>query len=158
MEYYKMTKPVEYTDLEHFQYPNRRIGVIVHIVDANGKILLQQRGTKSRDENGLYEDVGGSVEEYDNDYRSAISREMIEEMGPNVQIELSESTGIYHCKKGNTNWVFVIFHGKYIGGEIQIMEPTKCMGYHFFEYEEAMFSPLVSESCKFLMKQLKNYR
>lgn len=62
MDYYSFDHKIEKDDLEDFQYPNRKIGVSVHIVDETGKILLQQRGVKSRDENGLYEDVGGRVE------------------------------------------------------------------------------------------------
>lgn len=47
MEFYKVNQRLENLDLEKYQYPNRRIGVIVHITDENGKILLQQREIKS---------------------------------------------------------------------------------------------------------------
>lgn len=155
MNYYKMNHKIEMQDLENFQYPNRRIGVIAHIEDESGKILLQQRGMKSRDENGLYEDVGGRVEEYDFDYQAAIIREMEEEMGAEAHIRLDDSIGIYHCEKGNINWIFVVFYVKYIGGNIKIMEPDKCLGYKFFDYEEVLESNLVSESCKYLVKSIK---
>ena len=81
MKFYKMNHEVTNADLQKFNFKNQRIGVIVHIEDNNGKILLQQRGVKSRDENGLYEDVGGSVENSDQNFKSAIIREMKEEMG-----------------------------------------------------------------------------
>ena len=81
-------------------------------------------------------------------------REMQEEMGNDANIKLFDSTGIYHCCKNNTNWIFVIFKGKYIDGNINIMEPEKCMGYKFFTYDEAINSKLVSESCKFLIKAI----
>lgn len=154
MKFYKMNHEVNSTDLQKFDFENRRIGVIVHIEDDNGRILLQQRGVKSRDENGLYEEVSGSVENSDVDFKSAIIREMKEEMGNEVKIELSDSTDIYHLCKNGTNWVFVIFKGKYIDGKIKIMEPEKCMGYRFFTYEEAITSDLVSEGCKFLIKSI----
>ena len=138
MKFYKMNHEVTNADLQKFNFENQRIGVIVHIEDNNGKILLQQRGVKSRDEN----------------FKSAIIREMKEEMGNDARIELSDSTDIYHICKNNTNWLFVIFKGKYIDGDINIMEPEKCMGYKFFSYEEAINSNLVSEGCKFLIKSI----
>lgn len=154
MKFYKMDHEVSELDLQKLDFDNKRLGVIVHIEDKDGKILLQQRGAKSRDENGLYEDVGGSIETSDIDFKSAIIREMKEEMGNEVKIELLDSTDIYHICKNNTNWVFVIYKGKYIGGKVNIMEPEKCMGYKFFTYEEAINSDLVSEGCKFLIKAI----
>ena len=142
-------------DLNMYKYPNMGIGVIVHIYDDNGNILLQQRGEKSRDENGLYEDVGGRYEESDNDYKVAIIREMQEEMGSDIKIELSDEVGIYHCYKNNINWVFIIFLGKYVSGKAKIMEPSKCMGYKFFTFDEVISSNTVSESCKFLTKEIR---
>ena len=78
-------------------------------------------------------------------------------MGEDAIIQLSDSIGIYHCNKNDVNWVFVIFFGLYIEGEIKIMEPDKCVGYYFFEYEELMNSKLVTESCKYLTKSLKKH-
>ena len=145
MEFYKMNHEVTKEDLQRFNFQNQKIEVIIHIEDNNGKILLQQRGIKSRDENGLYEYVGGSVENSDLDFKSAIVREIKEKMGNDVLIDFSDSTDIYHLCKNNTNWLFVIFKGKYIDGNINIMEPEKCIGYKFFSYEEAINSNLVSE-------------
>lgn len=153
-KFYKMNNAINSEDIKKFNFENQRIGVIAYIENCDGKILLQQRGAKSRDENGLYEDVGGSVENSDVDFKSAIIREMQEEMGNEANIESLDFSGIYHCYKHNTNWIFVIFKGKYIDGNINIMEPEKCMGYKFFSYEEAMNSNLVSESCKFLIKAI----
>ena len=155
MEYYRINHQIEKSDLNQFQYPNRKIGVIVHIVDESGRILLQQRGKKSRDENGLYEDVGGKLEEFDADFQSAIIREMEEEMGTEAIIEFEDPIGIYHVEKNGINWVFIIFYAKYAGGKIKIMEPDKCIGYKFFDYEEVLESNLVSESCKYLTKRIK---
>ena len=156
MEFYKLNHEANITDLETFNYPNQKIGVIVHIEDELGNILLQQRGIKSRDENGLYEDVGGSLDNTDKNFKEAIIREMKEEMGEDAHVEISDSIGIYHVCKKDINWVFIIFYGKYINGEIKIMEPDKCLGYKFFTYEEAQDSDIVTESCKYLIKSVKN--
>lgn len=154
MRFYKIDHSINSKDIEKFNFDNQRIGVIVHIEDENGKILLQQRGPKSRDENGMYEDVGGSIESTDVDFKSAIIREMQEEMGTDANIKLFDATHIYHCPKNNTNWIFVIFKGKYIDGNINVMEPEKCMGYKFFTYDEAVNSNFVSNDCKYLIKAI----
>lgn len=158
MRFYKIDHSINSKDIEKFSFDNQRIGVIAHIEDENGKILLQQRGPKSRDENGLYEDVGGSIENSDIDFKSAIIREMKEEMGDDANIELVDATHIYHCHKKDTNWLFVVFRGKYINGNINIMEPEKCMGYKFFTYDEAVNSSLISEDCKYLIKAMNEYK
>lgn len=156
MEFYKLDHEANITDIETFNYSNQKIGVIAHIEDELGNILLQQRGIKSRDENGLYEDVGGSLDDTDKDFKSAIIREMKEEMGNEANVEISDSIGLYLVQKNDTNWLFIIFYGKYIDGEIKIMEPDKCLGYKFFTYEEAQDSNIVTESCKYLIKSIKN--
>ena len=76
MEFYKLNHEVNKKDLEHFSYPNQKLGVIIHIEDEEGKILLQRRGPKSRDENGLFEDVGGKIEKSDITFKKAIEREL----------------------------------------------------------------------------------
>lgn len=159
MKFYKMNHEVNNEDIQKFNFTNQRLGVIVEIKDDNGKILLQQRGAKSRDENGLYEHVGGSIEKSDIDFKSAMLREMQEEMGNNANIKLEDTTDLYHICKNDTNWLFIIFRGKYINGDINIMEPEKCMGYKFFTYDEAVNSNMVSEGCRFLMESMKeNYK
>ena len=158
MEFYKLDHKANINDIETFNYPNQKIGVIVHIEDELGNILLQQRGIKSRDENGLYEDVGGSLDNTDKDFKSAIIREMKEEMGEEANVEISDSIGLYHVQKNDTNWLFIIFYGKYIDGEIKIMEPDKCLGYKFFTYKEAQDSDIVTESCKYLIKSIKKFK
>ena len=106
-------------------------------------------------ENGLYENLGGSLDNDDKNFKSAILREMREEMGEDANVEISDSIGIYHACKKDINWVFIIFYGKYIDGEIKIMEPEKCIGYNFFTYEEALNSNEVTESCKYLIKSIR---
>ena len=63
--FYKFDREITFNDIKKFNYPNQRIGVIIHIENDEGKILLQQRGPKSSDEQGLYEDVGGKYETKD---------------------------------------------------------------------------------------------
>ena len=158
MHFYSLDHEASFEDLKKFNYPNQKIGVIAHIENENGEILLQQRGVKSRDENGLYEDIGGKVEREDVNFISAIKREIKEEAGDEINLVFSDSIGIYHCYKNDINWIFIIYFVKYIEGNFKIMEKDKCTDYHFFKYDEAINSELVTESCKYLIKSIKNAR
>jgi len=155
MKFYPLSHEASIEDINKFNYSNKKIGVIIHIENAEGQILLQQRGPKSSGKNGLYEDIGGKVEEKDATYKHAILRELKEEAGKNINLEMSQSIGIFQCQQSNINWLFIIYFAKYIGGEIKIMEPEKCLDYRFFSYEEALASNLVTEECKYLIKSVK---
>lgn len=157
MKFYPINHEAIFDDIEKFDYPNQKIGVIAHIENDKGEILLQQRGIKSRDENGLYEYIGGKVDSDDFSFKEAIIREIKEEAGDDIKLKFNDnSIGIYHCFKNNINWIFIIYFVKYINGNIKIMEPDKCLGYKFFTYKEALNSNLVTESCKYLIKSIKN--
>ena len=157
MHFYLLDHEATFKDLETFNFPNQKIGVIAHIENLNGEILLQQRGEKSRDENGLFEDIGGKVDLEDTSFKSAIIREVKEEAGANINLKFSDSIGIFHCFKNDINWIFVIYFAKYIDGNIEVMEPTKCKSYSFFKYEEAIKSEVVTDSCKYLIKTINKY-
>ncbi len=158
MEFYEMQDGVTLSEIEKFNYPNRKLAVVIQIYNDEGLILLQKRGSKSRDENGLYEDIGGKVEEDDSSFKAAIERELLEEVGSEVEVKLSEPVGLYHNSKNGIDWLFVVYLGKYIRGEFKVMEPLKCEGYRFFQCEEAMESSMVTKSSKFLIKSLKRMR
>ena len=157
MNFYPINYEAVFEDIERFNYPNKKVGVIAHIENDKGEILLQQRGIKSRDENGLFEDIGGQVDSDDLTFKDAIIREIKEEAGDDIKLDFNgNSIGIYHCFKNNVNWIFIIYFVKYISGDFKIMEPDKCIGYNFFTYEDVINSELVSESCKYLIKSIRN--
>ena len=158
MDFHLLDHEATFEDIEKFNYPNQKIGVIAHIENENGEILLQQRGIKSRDENGLYEDIGGKVEPEDVDFKSAIIREIKEEAGDNLDLMFDNSCGIYHCHKKDIHWIFVVYFVKYLEGEFQVMEIDKCMEYRFFSYDDALDSELVTESCKYLIKSIQSIK
>lgn len=154
MEFYKLDHEATIEDIKQFNYPNQKLAVIAHIKDVNGKILLQQRGPKSRDENGLFQDISGQVEKYDNTFKDAIFRELKEEVGTDAKISISSTLGIYHLSKNNINWLFIVFDCIYLGGKLKIMEDGKCLGYKFFDYSEISSSCMVTISSKFLNEAL----
>ncbi len=155
LNFYVLDHEATFEDLKQFSYPHQKIGVIAHIENEKGEILLQQRGSKAFDEKGLYEDIGGKVEKEDSSFKEAMIREIEEEAGQDFCFALSDSIGIYHCEKKEIHWIFLIYFVKYIEGPIKIMEPEKCMGYQFFSYQQAMNSKLVTESCKYLIKSIE---
>ena len=160
MEYEVINENVSIEDLKTYNYDNIGFAVLVHIEDEFGNILLQQRGSKARDDDKMYTEVGGGYEDFDNSFDEAIKREMAEEMGTKVVLEDLHPIGINHLFKNNINWIFVVYFAKYKGGNIQIMEKDKCLGYKFFTYEELMESDEVTKFCKFrsmhIKKQLNN--
>lgn len=153
MEFSLLNHEITLNDVEKFDYPNTKYGVIVHIENDKGELLLQQRGSNSRDEKRKIEYIGGSLESNES-FKEAILREIKEEAGEDMRLEFEDFSGIFHYYKNNINWIFAIFKAKYIDGEIRIMEPSKCLGYHFFTKEEALNSPIVTEGCKFLIKNI----
>lgn len=158
MKLIKLEHEITIQDInKQYDLLNQKIGVIIQIKDKDGKLLLQQRGPKSRGANFLYEDIGGRVETKDNTFKDTIIRELKEEVGENANIEISKQVAIYTVYKNNTNWIFIIYLGKYIGGELKIMEPEKCLGYKFFSKEEALNSDQVTDSSKYLIKELEDY-
>lgn len=120
---------------------NYRIGVISILEDENGRMLLQRRGPKSRDEQGLLEEIGGGVEETDKTFRDAINREITEEVGTEAKIYIDEFVGGFLETKMDTrknqvvNWLFLVYKGYYLGGNLQIAEKEKCLGYEFYTYD-----------------------
>ena len=158
MKLIKLEHEITIEDInKRYNLPNQKIGIIIHIKDENKKILFQQRGPKSRGDKFLYEDIGGRVESTDKSFKETAIRELKEEIGEAANIEISNQIGIYTVYKNDINWIFIIYLGKYIDGEIKIMEPEKCLGYKFFTKEEALNSDQVTDSCKYLIRELKDY-
>lgn len=141
-------------DLKYFDtLKHDKIGVIAYITDLDGEILLQQRGKLSRDENFLYECVGGSLEDKDSSYIDALKREIKEEIG-DINININQNMHLFYVPKVLKTWLFIVFEVTYISGDIKILEPDKCTGYKWFKFNDALSLDLVTESCKFLIKSI----
>ena len=122
--------------------PDYRCAVISLFLDNNGRILLQRRGPKSRDEVGKLEDIGGAVESYDKTFRDAMNREIMEEAGDSFNYTIDDLFGACLINKydsrtdKNVNWLFLLYKCTYIDGELSIKEPGKCLGYEFYKRDE----------------------
>lgn len=112
-----------------------RRGSAVYIFDAEGRVLLTQRGPKARHEQYKWEGPGGAAEDGES-YEEAARRELKEELGVDVVLlgilarfeEIIDSNG--------DTWEAVIFKGE-ITTPPSIQEPDKCVGFGWFTLQEA---------------------
>ena len=70
-----------------------KVAVICFLFDKSGDLILQRRGPGARDEVGMLEAIGGSVNGTDADFRAALERELVEEAGKNAKIEIGDFIG-----------------------------------------------------------------
>lgn len=66
------------------------VAVIVYAFDSENKIVFQRRGLGCRDEQLKLETIGDRVKKSDIDFRTALQREIEEEVGTEANIELQE--------------------------------------------------------------------
>lgn len=133
---------VEYFKENNIVLNDYRNAVIALITDNNDRIILQRRGPKSRDEENRLADIGGAVEESDKDFREALKREIIEEVGNEANIQIENFVCCFLCckydsrSKKEVNWLFWVYKCCYIDGNLLFNEPGKCLGYEFYKYNE----------------------
>lgn len=118
------------------------VAVIVYAFDKDNKIIFQRRGPGCRDERLKLETIGGRVKESDIDFRSALKREIIEEVGTKANIELEEFIVSTYAKtfddryNKEQSWIYLVYKGNLKSGELEISEPTKCLGYERYKIGE----------------------
>lgn len=118
------------------------VAVIVYAFDKDNKIIFQRRGTGCRDERLKLETIGGRVKKSDIDFRTALRREIIEEIGIEADIEIEEFvTSTYTTTWDERNqkeqtWIYLAYKGKLKKGSLKIAEPDKCLGYERYKIGE----------------------
>jgi 8-oxo-dGTP diphosphatase len=111
------------------------IGVGALIVDRDGRLFLSRRGPKSKNERGLWEFPGGSVE-FGETLAQALQREMREEYGIEVMVgELLDVVDHILPDEGQ-HWVSPTFLCTIAAGEPVIREPEKCSEIGWFVPED----------------------
>lgn len=144
-----------YLKEKKIQLPDYRVAVIALILDKDGRILLQRRGPKSRDEIGKLEDIGGACEKGDKSFRESMHREIVEEVGEDIKYTIDELVDACLVKKYDTrsdsyvNWLFFLYKCTYIDGELKINEPGKCLGYEFYHYDELPINDIAKTTFDF---------
>jgi len=119
-----------------------QVAVIVYPFDKENKIIFQRRGPSCRDEILKLETIGGRVKETDIDFKTALNREIAEEIGTEADMEIGEFiTSTYVTTYDNRynkeqNWVYLVYKGLLKNGEPKIAEPHKCLGYERYKIGE----------------------
>ena len=138
-----------------------KVAVIVFAFDEENRLILQRRGPACRDERFKLEGIGGGVQETDYDFRSALQREIVEEVGENAKIKVNEfittiGEKTFDLRENKENyWILLAYKGTFEGGELQILEPTKNLGYEKYKMGEVNEEELSVAARKFygIMKE-----
>ncbi len=94
--------------------------------DGKGKIMLQKRGPKARDEHGRWDAVGGAIE-FGDSITETIDRELMEELGVKpLQIDFLKVYDAHREQNGKrTHWI-AIAHAVLVDPKhVSIREPHK---------------------------------
>lgn len=118
------------------------VAVIIYAFDKENKIIFQRRGLGCRDEQLKLETIGGRVKESDIDFRTALQREIEEEVGTEANIEIEDFIISTYAKtfdvrnKKEQEWIYLVYKGNLKSGELRIAEPNKCLGYERYKIGE----------------------
>ncbi len=112
------------------------VGVGALIVDEDGRMFLSLRGPDARNERGLWEFPGGSVE-FGERLADALRREIFEEYG--MQIEVGELLDVvdHILPEEGQHWVSPTYLCRVTSGTAEIREPGKCSAIGWFTPAEA---------------------
>ena len=112
------------------------VGVGAIIVNDDGYIFLARRGPNAKNERGLWEFPGGSVE-FGETLSQALQREMLEEYG--IEIIVGELVDVvdHILPKEKQHWVSPTYICKIKSGVPKIQEPKKCVDIQWFDVHQA---------------------
>jgi mutator protein MutT len=101
------------------------VGVGALIVEREGRTFLSRRGPQAKNERGLWEFPGGSVE-FGETLAAALQREMREEYG--IEIAVGELLDVvdHILPAEGQHWVSPTFICTIVSGKPVIREPGKC--------------------------------
>jgi mutator protein MutT len=95
------------------------------ITDDAGRLFFARRGPESKNERGLWEFPGGSVE-FGETMADALRREMREEFGIDIAVGKLLDVVDHILKEEGQHWVSPTFLCTIAAGEARIREPQKC--------------------------------
>jgi 8-oxo-dGTP diphosphatase len=123
------------------------VGVGAIIVDAEGRLFLAQRGPLAKNERGLWEFPGGSVE-FGETLAHALEREMGEEFGIDIQVGELLDVVDHILVEEKQHWVSPTYICRILSGIPEIKEPEKCsaIGWYFPEQVPADLSMITRQN------------
>ena len=101
------------------------VGVGALIIDPDGRLFLAKRGPLARNERGLWEFPGGSVE-FGETLANALQREMQEEFGVEILVGHLLDVVDHILPEEGQHWVSPTYICKIKSGSPTIREPEKC--------------------------------
>ena len=130
------------------------VGVGAVIVDAAGRLFLARRGPQAKNERGLWEFPGGSVE-FGETLAEALQREMREEYG--IEIAVGELLDVvdHILPEEGQHWVSPAFICSIVSGEPVIQEPEKCSEIGWFLPEDLPWD--LTQVTQVTRENLKHY-
>ena len=128
------------------------VGVGAIIVNEEGCIFLARRGPQAKNEQGLWEFPGGSVE-FGETLAGALQREMDEEYGIKVSVGELIDVVDHILPQEHQHWVSPSFICQIRSGEPSIREPEKCTEIGWFGVDHV--PPELTEITKL---NLEHYR
>ncbi len=135
--------------------------VICFVFDKDNNLILNRRGPGARDEVGMLQAIGGSVNKTDEDFRSAMARELKEEAG-NAEFEIGEFLGAVvnpavDKQTGKLiNWIIMGYRGKLVSGDVENMEPDRCIGFEKAPIDGFKEEEISRTTYKFIADMLSN--
>lgn len=127
------------------------VGVGALIVNQNGEVFLARRGPKAKNERGLWEFPGGSVE-FGETLVQSLVREMQEEFGIIIQIEQLLDVVDHILPEENQHWVSPSYICTIQSGIPTIREPEKCSEIGWFNPHQ-----MPTDLTQISRANLKNY-
>ncbi len=124
------------------------VAAIVYAFDEDNNIIFQRRGPGCRDEVLKLETIGGRVKDSDIDFKTALNREIVEEVGTDATIEIEEFITATYAKTFDIRynkeqaWIYIVYKGILKSGELKIKEPDKCLGYERYKIGEVNIDEL----------------
>jgi 8-oxo-dGTP pyrophosphatase MutT (NUDIX family) len=117
-----------------------RIAVEANIFDNKGRLLLQKRGPKARDERGKFEGIGGHLKQ-DTDLHACLRKEIREEIGEDAVVNIDAlfevRPVVFIEDHGPEDWIVVSYLCYLDSGEPRVVNAGKTEVLKFFSLEEA---------------------
>ena len=132
------------------------VGVGAVIVDRQGRLFLARRGPQAKNERGLWEFPGGSVE-FGETLAEALRREMREEYGIGIAVGELLDVVDHILPEEKQHWVSPSFLCTITAGEPIIQEPEKCAEIGWFDLEQlpANLTQVTRENLRHYREQLR---
>jgi 8-oxo-dGTP diphosphatase len=111
------------------------VGVGAIIVNPEGQLFLSRRGSLAKNERGLWEFPGGSVE-FGETLALALTREMCEEFGIDIQVGELLDVVDHILVDEKQHWISPTYICQIISGKPEIKEPEKCSQIGWFLPDE----------------------